>query len=431
MRDIIVTLIVFGAVPFILMKPYIGVYMWSWLSYMNPHRFSWGFAYNMPFAAITAGSLIIGLFLTKEKNKFPITPITVIWLIFIFWITLSTFTAISVETSIGEWKRVIKIQLITLLTLLLINTREKLNQLIWVIALSIGFFGIKGGLFVAATAGSFRVWGPPESFIAGNNEIALALLMVLPFMWYLRSQSSNVWIRHALIIAILLCVLSIISSYSRGAFVAFTAVMMIFWMKSNKKFLIGLALVIVAAAVLSFMPSHYFERINTIQNYEEDGSAMGRINAWYFAFNLATEHPLTGGGFGTFTKELFLSYAPDPFKHHDAHSIYFEVLGEQGFIGLFLFITLWLLSYRTCRNIKKQVRDNDNLRWAETLASMIQVSLVAYGVGGAFLGLAYFDLPYHIMAICVLCQLFVNKELAKDEEGEQSRHGSPIGRRLV
>lgn len=425
MRDLILTLIVFGAVPFILARPYIGVYVWSWLSYMNPHRFSWGFAYSMPFAAVTAGALIIGLFFTKEKNKFPVTPITVIWLIFIFWITLSTFTAINVEVSMVGWVRVIKIQLITLLTLLLINSREKLNQLIWVIALSIGFFGIKGGVFVAATAGEFRVWGPPESYIDGNNEIALALLMVLPFMWYLRSQASNRWVRHALLISILLCILSIISSYSRGAFVASAAVMIMFWMKSDKKLFIGLALIAVTAAVLSFMPSHYIERINTIQNYEEDGSAMGRINAWYFAFNLATDRPLTGGGFGIFTKELFLSYAPDPLKHHDAHSIYFEVLGEQGFIGLFLYVTLWLLTYITCGNIKKQVQGNDNLRWAETLASMIQVSLVAYGVGGAFLGLAYFDLPYHIMTICVLCQMFVNKELAKGTGVEQSTLNLP------
>jgi len=386
---------------------------------MNPHRLSWGFAYNMPFAAVTASALFIGFFFTKEKNKFPVTPITVIWLCFILWLTLSTFTAINVDVSIVEWKRVIKIQLVALLTLVLINNRVKLNQLIWVITMSIGFFGIKGGVFVATTGGSFRVWGPPESFIGGNNEIALALLMVLPFMWYLRSESSNKWLRHALIIAILLCVLSIISSYSRGAFLAAVVVMLTFWVKSKRKFIIGMALAAVTAAVLGFMPAQYFNRIDTIESYQQDTSATGRINAWHFAFNLALDHPLTGGGFGTFTKELFLSYAPNPLAFHDAHSIYFEVLGEQGFIGLFLFLTLWILAYRSCGNIKKQVLNNDKLRWASNLVSMTQVCIVAYGVGGAFLGLAYFDLPYHILTICVLCQLFVNRELAKGENVEQ------------
>lgn len=398
------------------MRPYIGTYIWAWLSYMNPHRMSWGFAYNMPFAAVTAGALIIGLFTTKDKNKFPFTPITIVWLVFILWLTLSTFTAIDIDVSMYEWKRVIKIQLVILITLLLINNKEKLNQLIWVISLSVGFFGIKGGVFVAATGGSFRVWGPPDSFIEGNNEIALALLMVLPFMWYLRTQTANKWLKHTLSVFIILCGLSIISSYSRGAFIAMAAVMITFIMKSNKKLLIGIVLSIVVVGVFNFMPDRYLDRINTIQSYEDDRSAMGRINSWYFAYNLAKDHPLTGGGFGTFTKELFQEYAPEPLDFHDAHSIYFEVLGEQGFIGLFLFLTLWFLCYRSCGKIKKQTRNIENMEWAETLASMAQVSLVAYGVGGAFLGLAYFDLPYHIMAICVLCQLFVSKELANENE---------------
>ena len=106
-----------------------------------------------------------------------------------------------------------------------------------------------------------------------------------------------------------------------------------------------------------------------------------------------------------------MSYAPDPLDYHDAHSIYFEVLAEQGYVGLLLFLALWFLGFRTCGKIKKKVQNIEHLKWAGTLATMAQVSLVAYGAGGAFLGLAYFDLPYHILAICVLCQLFVNKEL--------------------
>ena len=240
-------------------------------------------------------------------------------------------------------------------------------------------------------------------------------------MWYLRTLLQNKWLRLTLIGFIVLCVFSIISSYSRGAFVAMVAVMFIFLMKSNRKIMIGIALVIVAASVISFMQSQYLDRLNTIQNYEDDTSATGRINSWYFAFNLAMDRPLTGGGFGTFTPQLFQIYAPDPLAHHDAHSIYFEILGEQGFVGLFLFLSLWFLCYRTCSNIRKQVREHESLKWADNLAAMSQVSLVAYCVGGAFLGLAYYDLPYHIMTICVLCQLFVNKEIEKIHAEEDSQ----------
>jgi len=421
MRDLVITLIIFGSLPFILTRPVIGVYVWSWISYMNPHRLSWGFAYNMPFAAVTGACLIVGFLFTKDKQKMPWTGVTITWALLIFWFVVSTVFAFDTGMSAQELVRVIKIQLVTLLTLLLVNNRKKLNQLVGVITLSVGFFGIKGGVFVASTGGSYRVWGPPGSFIEGNNELALALLIVLPFMWYLRSLFQNKWVRLVFVGFMMLTIFSIISSYSRGAFLAMAAVMLIFWMKSKRKVAIGVVLAVVATAVLSFMPAQYFDRMNTIQTYEEDASATGRLNSWHFAFNLALDHPLTGGGFGTFTPQLFLKYAPEPLDHHDAHSIYFEVLGEQGFVGLFLFLTLWFLCYRTCSNVRKQASQYESLKWAENLAAMAQVSLVAYCVGGTFLGLAYYDLPYHIMTICVLCQLLVNQEIKKISAEEKQQ----------
>ncbi len=78
----------------------------------------------------------------------------------------------------------------------------------------------------------------------------------------------------------------------------------------------------------------------TIRDYQEDSSSMGRINAWHFAANLAADRPVVGGGFQVFTPELFQKYAPNPTDFHDAHSIYFESLAEQGYVGLALFVLI-------------------------------------------------------------------------------------------
>jgi probable O-glycosylation ligase (exosortase A-associated) len=151
--------------------------------------------------------------------------------------------------------------------------------------------------------------------------------------------------------------------------------------------------------------------MDTIQTYEEDRSVQGRFNAWWFGFNLATARPIVGGGIGAYNRELFARYAPDPLDFHDAHSIYFEVLAEQGFVGLGLFLAIGLLVMLTGRNIIRQCRGRDNLKWAADLAAMLQVSFVGYSVGGTFLGLAYFDLPYHLMALMVLTQAIVKRKL--------------------
>ena len=159
---------------------------------------------------------------------------------------------------------------------------------------------------------------------------------------------------------------------------------------------------IAVVAVLSVMPAEYYERMNTIKTYEQDQSAMGRINAWWFAFNLALARPLVGGGFETFQPSLFALYAPNPQDYHDVHSIYFEVLGEHGFVGLFLFLSLMWMTWRMAGRVRRAAGLDAGRKWLVDLMAMIQVSLVGYAVGGAFLGLAYFDLYYHLVALVVI-----------------------------
>lgn len=419
MRDLVVTLAVFGILPFVFKSPWVGTLVWSWLGYMNPHRLTYGFAYNMPFAAVTAGVTLIGFFLTKEKRSFPITPLTTVWVIFLLWMCVTTLFALNQDSAVEVFKKVFKIQLMTAVTIMLIINRERLNALVWVIVLSLGFYGIKGGIFTIATAGQFRVWGPTGSYIEGNNELALALIVILPLMRYLQEQATNKWVRWGLYFALATTALSIISSYSRGALLASVMMGLFLWLKSRRKLLIGFFLVLAAAVTLNFMPQKWFDRMDTINTYEEDLSAMSRINAWKFAYTLALDRPIVGGGFETFTQELFYKYSENPEIYQDAHSIYFEILGEQGFVGLFLFLLLWYMTYRTANVIKAKTKDVADLAWAANLVSMVQVSLVGYCVGGAFLGLAYFDLPYHLMAIVVIVSFIVEDKLKEADKAKE------------
>jgi probable O-glycosylation ligase (exosortase A-associated) len=165
------------------------------------------------------------------------------------------------------------------------------------------------------------------------------------------------------------------------------------------------------------MPEEWHERLGTIRTYEQDESAMGRINAWWFAWNVAKERPLVGGGFEAFHPETFKQYAPAPLDFHDAHSIYFEMLGEQGFVGLGLFLFLGWLTLRQCGWIVRNTRDRTELQWAHDLAGMVQVAVIGYAVGGAFLGLAYWDLPYHLVALTVMTGEIVRRTVADSEPG--------------
>ncbi len=427
MRDLLVTLIVFGALPIIVMRPYVGILAWSWLGYMNPHRLTWSFAYDFPYAQVVAIATLIGFLFSGEKKHFPFTRVTVVWLLFILWMNVTTFFALIPEWAWMEWDRTMKIQLIALLTVILMQRKERLNALVWVIALSLGFFGIKGGLFSIATGGDFLVWGPMGSFIEDNNALALALIMTVPLLRYLQLQSKRAWIRLGLLAVMALCALSILTSHSRGALVAALAMGVVFWVKSPYKLRTGLVMILLLPVLIMMMPEQWFERMGSIGSFQEDESAMGRVNAWWFAWNLAMDRPLLGGGFQAFSSELFWKYAPNPTDFHDAHSIYFEILGEQGFVGLALFLLLAFLALSAATQILRRAKGHAELRWARELAAMLQVSLVGYAVGGAFLGLAYFDLYYHLIGMVVVLRVLVERQLSVVNEDASAARPAAAG----
>ncbi|PCI70447.1 MAG: putative O-glycosylation ligase, exosortase A system-associated [Piscirickettsiaceae bacterium] len=413
MRDILITLIVFGSVPFIFKRPYIGILMWCWISYMNPHRASWGFAYDMPFAAIIAGATMLAMLIqTKQVQKLDKNSIVVLWIVFLLWTGVTTIFAFFPESAVYLFKSYFKIMLMTFVAIMLINDQKKLDHFIWVIVLSLGYFGVKGGVFTIATGGSFRVWGPPSSFIEGNNELALALLMLIPLANYLRIIATKKWVKIGFLGAIFLMLTAALGSQSRGAFVAAGAMGVYFWLKSDKKFLSGIAVTLAGASFLMFMPKIWWDRMSTIQSYEEDASALGRINAWWTEFNIANDN-IFGAGFNHSSSLIFAQYAPNPTDVHAAHSIYFQVLGGHGWIGFALFMAFCILSLRLSKKITKKTKEHTDLAWANLLSRMVYVSLIAYAVGGAFLSLAYFDLPYHLMAILVMTNIIVDRELAK------------------
>ena len=427
MRDILVTLIVFASLPYIFKRPALGVVMWIWISVMNPHSQGWGFARTFPFAAVIAATTLLAMLLSKEKFRLPQHPVSYIFLCFLGWMSVTAVFAIHPDAVAGQWSKVYKIFGMTLVVMMLLRTRRDIEWLVWTVVVSLGYYGVKGGIFTLRSGGNFRVWGPEGTFIDGNNEIALALVVVIPLMYYLTGVVPNRWGRAALLVSMLLCGLAALGSYSRGAALAIGAMTCVLWLKSHNKLPLGMLLLVATPLMLVAMPAQWHERIDTINDYEEDTSAMGRINAWHMAFNLAADRPLVGGGFEIYDAGVFERYAPNPSDVHAAHSIYFQVLGEHGWVGLILYLALGVMTWRTGGWIVSHAGASRELEWTVRLATMLQVSLVGFAVGGAFLSLAYFDVPYFIMAAMVATRMLVARALAPDAAAS----GAPPGARVL
>jgi putative inorganic carbon (hco3(-)) transporter len=412
MRDIVITLAIFAALLRGFKHPWVALMVWVVVSVLNPHRYTYGFAYDMPFALMAAGVIFTGMVFTKDEMRTPFNPPGVLLMVLCVWVSITTVLAFFPQPSFGMLERVLKIYLMVIVASSLIVTERQIKVLTWVLALCIAVLSTKGGLFTIASGGSYRVWGPPASFIEDNNAFALASIMTVPLLFFLAGECNRAWLKWALRIAAVLTVFSALGSQSRGALLAILAMTAFLLMKSRKKLGIGLAVLILVPIVMAFLPDQWFERMQTLKNHEQDLSAMGRINAWHMAFNLANDR-FFGGGFALANPFVFGLYAPDPLNPLAAHSIYFQMLGEHGWVGLGLYVAFWTYTWFSAGWVARRVKDDASLAWAASLTRMLQVSLIAFAVGGAFLSLAYFDLPFYEAVLVYALKRWVTERLAQ------------------
>lgn len=411
MRDIVITAIAGLLILMIFKNPAMGAYAWAWLSLMSPHRMTYGFAGGLPFAMATAVITLLVFAITRKRRALPsVAPVWVLAAL-ILWMTVTSFFALAPsEVVLDRWIFVIKIQLMVLVTMMLIMDPKQLRILVWVVTLSVCFYGIKGGVYTISTGGSGRVWGPSGTMLEGNNELAVGLVILFPMMYFLWQTEPRVWVRRALAFSSVSILLSILGSQSRGALLALLSMAILLGLKGKYPGRTTAGLVVAVALAVVFMPDSWTSRMDTMRTYKEDQSAMSRIWTWTTLWNVAVDRPLVGAGFRADSRAVFQRYAPSDEKYDIfkgqifvAHSIYFQMLGEHGFVGLILFLGLGLVTWRTASVVARRATGDPELStWMPLLMRMVQVSLVGFAVGGAFLSLAYHDLPYYMVAFVAI-----------------------------
>ncbi|MGF1606311.1 MAG: putative O-glycosylation ligase, exosortase A system-associated [Rhodothalassiaceae bacterium] len=406
--------------------PFVGIMAWFWFGFLNPHRMVYGLMTTLPIAAMIAATTLMAYFFSREPKRLPKDPGSVLLILLMIWVTFTTFFAVVPSAAWAEWEQTIKIMFMSVVATMLLTSRERIHVLVWVTVLSLGFFGFKGGVFTVISGGSYHVWGPPKSFIFDNNQLALALIMLVPLVRYLQLQSEHKWLKIGSGVLLVTCLFSIVGSQSRGALLGLIAMGGLLLMKSRNKLPMFLLGIVMVAILINFVPESWVERMYSIGSYEEDVSAQGRLHAWTYAIKVAMMWPITGGGFEiNVAKDLFLRLVPEASKARAFHSIYFEVLGCHGFVGLGIFLGMLWAVWRNFGWVMRKTRGNPEQSWAYDLATMGQVSLFGYMINGAFLNLAFFDLIYLIVTLSGGLRFVVSQELTADQPALQRLR--PVG----
>lgn len=411
MRDLLVLFFTIGSSYFGVFRPWIGVLALAVLGYMNPHRYAWGFTKDMPIYFIVFMATAFGMITTRDKQAFPLTRETFLFIVLLTWFTLTTYLMPDFpEPAKTQWIKVMKIYIGIFPAFLLINTPYKLKMLVLTIALSFGLIGLKGGIFAFGSGFSQRVYGPSNTFYYDNNHIALALNMTLPLLFLIAQQAEKKHLKWLFYAIFFFSICSVVSSWSRGGFLTLIAVTIGLLYRSRKKWLIVPLVAIGVAVAIPNLPEGWLDRMGSIQSYEEDGSAMGRFEAWDYGWHRALQAPLTGGGFETFQGHI-----------RAVHSAYFGILGEHGFIALGLWMFLLFGTMLMLSGLRKQALMVPGMEWVKPYAEAIQISLGAYAVGGAFLTAQYWDFFYQLVAICALMKLFLFREMFNQRKMKKAK----------
>lgn len=413
MKSLLVAALIGIWFPAIIFKPYIGVMVWSWVSYMVPHSYTYGFAATFPFLVIVGGLTALGTVMSKEKTPLPMHPAIVCILIYVAW-TLVTL-ALAYEPSAGYVKvnRFIKVIVFALLSCMIMQTPQRIKMFYYILVASLLFIAVKGGVFTAVTGGNSRVQSA-GGMMNDNNQLAMAMAMLFPLSVYLAQYPPMKIMKWPLVFAAITVPLSVIGTHSRGGLAALLATFFMFVMKSRYKFRVLAVAIPLGIVGANFMPESWTARMESTEDATDDGSFMGRVSMWKYATNMAAKHPIEGGGYDVFyVQRLVPIFMPSGYKQRAPHSIYFEVLGEHGYVGLFLFMTMLFTGWYSGGTNKKRFEPYKETRWLGDMSAAMQVSIVAFAAGGLTVNIATFDVFYHLLVSIAMCRVVGDRLIEK------------------
>lgn len=427
MRGIFLLVVLVGLVGASFAAPYVALMLWGWLSLMAPQRITFGVFYSLPLNQVVA-ILTIGLWLfARESKRLPDNPISWLLVIFFVWLCVSQVFSLRPEVSYGNFVQFLKSLLFIFLCLSMMTSRIRIHAMVWIFTISIGYFGVRNGFVTIIGGGRHNVFGPSGTVIADNNHLGLALVCVLPFMIYLIQQSEHRLIRRGLMGALALNTIAILGTQSRGALVALSAFGAYWWWQSKRKVLIAGVIVAAAMATMSVMPDTWLSRMESIQNYSSDGSFQGRVVNWKVNWGFAVDNPLTGAGLRVpYMDEEADRYLTESRRARAAHSIYFEILGGMGFVGLFIYLLLILSGWRVAGQVRAASKNSGELQWMFDLSTATQISLLCFAIGGLGVSMEMWEGYLLVIAFSATLMELSTRQIAL--AAEDTKFGTTAGR---
>jgi len=379
---------------------------------------------NFPVAAVMGTAALLGYVLMDRRSPPRIGAMLILTGIMALWMTLSLTWSVAPEGAWLKWDWAFKTVLFAGFIPFVFRSRVQIEALIQVHILGSAMHIIPVGIKSFLTGGGYGMnltLLPANVGMSESSAMATVGLMYVPLLLFLRRHSLLVpwpWMRHTFYASFaIFCIPAAIGTGARTGIVCMAVLAGLYWLQSRQKLVSGFALAILGVLVVIFSPDRWKARMATIDDYQQEASALTRIKVWQWVLDFVRDNPL-GGGLRAYEINVILmppdAYNPEGWtqRGRSPHSTWFEMLSELGWPGLILFAVLIIVTFITLHRVLRRTRGIEEMLWCSDLAKALGMALLVLMAGSTFIGVGFQPWYWLLFATSFCLGEYVRRALA-------------------
>lgn len=434
MQSLFLSTVFFSLMLLGVATPFAAALGFVWVDLVKPQQLAYSLIRDWPLSFIAA-SAALSLFFIKDRKEPPkFRGILVLIAMLAAWITITSMLSTIPQLAWLKWDPAFKVLVFAIFIPYAFRSRVQIEALLLVIIFSTSTIFFSAGVKTVLGGGGYStlaIIGSGNTGLSESSTLAAVCVMLIPLIIFVMRHSvifpKNLATKLLFIGVIATALSTVVGTGARTGLIA-VGVLCIQALLRSKKKMLWIALFVVAGVAFKTVDlsgTQWGSRMSTIEGYDKDSSALGRIAVWKWTLEYVGQHPL-GGGFNAYVLNRIHTvsgdgvidyYEPGELAGKAFHSIYFEVLGEQGIVGFAIYFSTILLALLKLRALRKKYAGASGMEWVHDLADGLTSSILVFLAGGLFVGIAHQPFVFYLLGLCVALDQYARRvELNTDLE---------------
>ena len=436
MHDLFFVAFLAGLIALGFRRPFLFVLGYAYVDIVSPQRLSYYLLNAVPVSLIFFVLAVGGWLVVDDKKDTRLSIRQIILIVLLAWCAYTTMTADFPTAALGKWDWVWKALIFAIFLPFTLRTRLRIEALLLFMVLSAASIIIVGGIKTLAGGGGYgelNLMVTNNSGLYEGSIISTVAIAIIPLiLWFgkygtiFRPDWRVKLFCYALVFA---CLLIPIGTSTRTGLLCIGLLAVLMLRNSKRKFLYLAMVATIGLVAVPFLPKSFTDRMSTIKTYQQDESAATRVAVWKWTWEYVKQHPM-GGGFEMYRQnhirydivktdgtadnaKLDTTLTVDRARAY--HSAYFEMLGEQGWPGLILWLLISIGGLVRMEVIRQRYRKaGEDYAWVAPLASALQAGQLLYMLGACFIAIAFQPFIFQLIGAQIGLDTYLKRRRAEE-----------------